>query len=108
MDDATRRYIAKLTAGSSNYNAQLGLQGTLGAAQYGYNRELLQQDNLNQKALVSLIGFGGPLHREAEAAQKAGTFSKWYRDTLSGMRTSGGGGGGFGAPPPGAVERVGQ
>ena len=59
MDDATRRYIGKLTAGSSAYGAQLGLQGTLGAARYGYERELAQQQGLARKYVFENIGPGG-------------------------------------------------
>jgi len=59
MDDATRRYIGKLTASSSAYNAQLGLQGTLGAAQYGYNREIAQQQGLARKYVLENVGPGG-------------------------------------------------
>jgi len=109
MDDATKRYIAKLSAGASNFSAMMGMQGTLGAAKYGYEREVLQQDNANQKVLEGLIGFGGPLNKAAKAAEAEGRFPTWFRDTLIGMRTTGGGGGsGYGPPPPGAVERVGK
>ena len=59
MDDATRRYVAKLTAQSSAYGAQLGLQGTLGAAQYGYNREIAQQQGLARKYVLENVGPGG-------------------------------------------------
>jgi hypothetical protein len=59
MDDDTRRYIAKLTASSSAYGAQLGLQGTLGAARYGYERELAQQQGLARKYVFENIGPGG-------------------------------------------------
>jgi 23S rRNA-/tRNA-specific pseudouridylate synthase len=59
MDDATRRYIGKLTASSSAYGAQLGLQGTLGAARYGYERELAQQQGLARKYVFENIGPGG-------------------------------------------------
>jgi hypothetical protein len=108
MDDSTRRYIAKVSAQAGITQAGIGAEASKYGARYGYEREVLQQDNANQKVLESLIGFGGPLHKAAKEAQAQGKVPTWFRDTLIGMRTTGGGGSEYGAPPPGAVERVGK
>jgi hypothetical protein len=91
MDDATRRYVAKLTAGSSAYNAQLGLQGTLGAAAYGYNREMAQQQGLARKYVLDNIGPGGAFAIEYS---KAPDKTRFISDKVGAVIGSGGTSGG--------------
>ena len=87
MDDATRRYIGKLTAGSSAYGAQLGLQGTLGAARYGYERELAQQQGLARKYVFENIGPGGAFTLDYTNAPDK---TKFINDKVSEVMGSGG------------------
>lgn len=108
MDDATKRYVAKLNAAAGITQAGIGADASKYGARYGYEREIAQLDASNQKTLTGLMAFGGPLHKAAQAAVQAGNFPAWYQKQLVGMRTTGGIGGDYGAPPPGAVQRVGQ
>ena len=98
MDDATRRYIGKLTAESSRYGSLMGLQGTLGAAQYGYNREIAEQQGLARKYVLENIGTGGAFQIDYTNAPNK---TKFINDKVNEVM----GVGGYGAPPPGAVER---
>lgn len=108
MDDATRRYIGKLTASSSAYSSRMGYLGTIGAANLGLEREYLQQDSLARKSVDDIIGPGGALAFQYGEAVKAGTGQTFYQGLLRnalGRDPIGTNSGGYGAPPPGAVQR---
>jgi hypothetical protein len=104
MDDATRRYVAKLTAQSSAYSSLMGYRGTMGAADLALTREYLNQDSMARKSVDDLIGPAGALAFQYGEAVKAGKGESFYqgllrnalgRDPIDK----------YGAPPPGAVER---
>jgi hypothetical protein len=105
MDDATRRYVAKLTAESSALSARLGLQGTLGAAQYGYNRELMQQQGLARKYVMDNIGTGGAFQIDyTDAPDKTKFINDKVNEVLGISPTPSANQ--YGAPPKDAVKRV--
>jgi hypothetical protein len=105
MDDATRRYIGKLTASSSAYGAQLGLQGTLGAARYGYERELMQQQGLARKYVMDNIGTGGAFQIDyTDAPDKTKFINDKVNEVLGIGPTPSANQ--YGAPPKDAVKRV--
>lgn len=105
MDDATRRYIGKLTAQSSAYGAQLGLQGTLGAAQYGLRREIAQQQGLARQYVLNNIGMGGVFQIDYTNAPNK---TKFINDKVSEVMgvNPGANANQYGAPPPGAVQKA--
>ena len=109
MDDATRRYIAKLTASSSAYSSLMGYTGQMGAANLALTREYLQQESVARKSVDDLLGPGGALAFQYGRAVEAGTGEQFYqtllrnavgRDLISPTNS-----GGYGEPPPGAVQR---
>jgi hypothetical protein len=109
MDDATRRYIGKLTADSSAYSTRMGYLGTMGSANLALTREYLNQDSMARKSVDDSIGPGGALAFQYGEAVKAGKGGEFYqgllRNVLGRDPISTTGSGGYGAPPPGAVER---
>ena len=109
MDDATRRYIGKLTAQSSAYSSLMGYKGQMGAANLALTREYLNQDSMARKSVDDSIGPGGALSVQYANAVAAGTGGEFYqrllRNALGRDPIGATGSGGYGAPPPGAVER---
>jgi hypothetical protein len=110
MDDATRRYVAKLTAQSSAYSTLMGYKGQMGAANLGLEREYLNQDSLARKAVDDIVGPGGALAFQYGKAVEAGTGEQFYqkllRNALGRDPITPTNSGGYGAPPPGAVTPI--
>jgi hypothetical protein len=110
MDDATRRYIGKLTADSSAYSTRMGYLGTMGAANLALTREYLNQDSMARKSVDDSIGPGGALAFQYGEAVKAGKGGEFYqgllRNALGRDPIGTTGSGGYGPPPPGAVQKA--
>jgi hypothetical protein len=110
MDDATRRYIGKLTAESSAYSTRMGYLGTMGSANLALTREYLNQDSMARKSVDDSIGPGGALAFQYGQAVDAGTGEQFYqkllRNALGRDPITPTNSGGYGAPPPGAVTPV--
>jgi hypothetical protein len=110
MDDATRRYIGKLTAESSAYSSLMGYRGQIGSANLALTREYLNQDSMARKSVDDSIGPGGALAFQYGEAVKAGKGGEFYqgllRNVLGRDPIGTTGSGGYGAPPPGAVQKA--